>query len=265
MMQTIFKRPESLTTKPFTYCPGCDHGIVHRLIAEVIDELGIRGRTVAVWPIGCSVFGDHFFKVDSILASHGKAPAVATGVARALRLTRKDAVVFTYQGDGDMASIGMGEIVHAANRGELITSIFINNAVYGMTTGQMAPTTLLGQITTTTPTGRDAKTHGSPIHMCELLSTLKAPVYIARVALIDPEHVMLNKKLNAKEVIKKAFQFQMQGRGFTFVEILCACPNNWKKTPMEAEKWVQEAMIPCYLLGEFRVPQNAAEEGGQHA
>ena len=234
------ERPKALVDVPFHYCPGCTHGIVHRLVAEVIDELGVEGKTVGVASVGCSVFSYNYFACDMVQAPHGRAPAVATGIKRA----RPDNVVFTYQGDGDLAAIGMGETVHAAARGENIVAIFINNAIYGMTGGQMAPTTLPGQVTTTSPYGRDPALCGYPIRVSEMLSTLDGPAYIARVSVHDVKHIM-----EAKKAIKKAFEMQIQGKGFALVEVLSACPTNWGMTPQEALKWVEEKMIPYYPLG----------------
>ena len=204
MSKVVFDKPKALSDVPFHYCPGCTHGIVHRLVAEVIDELGIEGNTVGIAPVGCSVFAYNYFECDMIEAPHGRAPAVATGVKRA----RPDTVVFTYQGDGDLAAIGTAETVHSATRGENITIIFINNAIYGMTGGQMAPTTLLGQVTTTSPYGRDAKVQGNPVHVCEMLSTLDGTTYAERVAVDCPKNVMA-----AKKAIKKAFQNQIDKKG----------------------------------------------------
>ncbi len=248
MMNKVFSKPRSLTKIPFTYCPGCHHGIAHRLVAEVLDELNIREDTIGIAPVGCSVFAYLFFDCDMIVAAHGRAPATATGIKRA----KPDNIVFSYQGDGDLASIGTAEIIHAANRGEKITVIFINNATYGMTGGQMAPTTLVGQVTATSPYGRDPKTMGMPIRMCELLSTLNSPSYIARVALTKPVYI-----IRAKKAIKKAFQFQKDGKGFSMVEILSTCPTNWGLSPKEANHWVEEKMIPYYPLGEFKSPEEA--------
>jgi 2-oxoglutarate ferredoxin oxidoreductase subunit beta len=242
-MNKVFSRPKSLVDIPFTYCPGCHHGIIHRLIAEVIDELDIREKTIGVAPVGCSVFAYLFFDCDMIVAAHGRAPATATGIKRA----KPDNYVFSYQGDGDLASIGTAEIIHAANRGEKITVVFVNNAIYGMTGGQMAPTTLEGQITQTSPYGRDSKTMGMPIRMCELLSTLKSPAYISRVALTKPAYIV-----KAKKAIKKAFQFQIDGKGFSLVEVLSTCPTNWGLSPREANEWLDKNMIPYYPLGEFK-------------
>ena len=239
----VFEKPHALTDVPFHYCPGCTHGIVHRLVAETIDELGIEGKTIGIAPVGCSVMAYNYFNCDMIEASHGRAPAVATGVKRAM----PDNVVFTYQGDGDLASIGLCETVSTACRGENITIIFINNAIYGMTGGQMAPTSLLGQVTQTSPYGRDPKTQGYPIRVCELLATLDAPVYLERVTVNSVKNVR-----NAKRAIKKAFQNQVDGKGFSFIEVLSACPTNWGMTPQKALQWIDEAMIPQYPLGVFR-------------
>jgi len=240
--KVVAKMPKSLSGKEFTYCPGCHHGIVHRLVAEVIDELGIAGKTLMVAPVGCSVFAYEFFDLDGTVAPHGRAPAVATGMKRAM----PDRVVFTYQGDGDLASIGTAEIVHAANRGENITTIFINNAVYGMTGGQMAPTTLLGQKTTTTPYGRSAKANGYPIRMSEMLATLEGSTYIERVKVTTPQNV-----IKTKRAIKKAFETQIKGLGFSLIEVLSTCPTNWGMTPVEALKWLDENMEKYYPLGVY--------------
>ena len=225
------------------YCPGCGHGVLHKLIAETIDEFGIQDRAVLVGPVGCSVFMYYYLDVGNISASHGRAPAVATGVKR----VRPDAIVFTYQGDGDLAAIGGNEILHAANRGEPITVFFINNGIYGMTGGQMAPTTPLGQKTTTSPRGRVFGVEGPPMRMCELLATLDGPAYIERVALTDSKQHM-----RARKAVRKAFQNQIDGRGFSFVEILSACPSNWKLTPQEAVRWVEKNMFPIFPLGVFK-------------
>ncbi len=242
-MNKVFTRPKSLADVPFTYCPGCHHGIIHRLIAEVMDELNIRENTIGIAPVGCSVFAYLFFDCDMIVAAHGRAPATATGIKR----SKPENIVFSYQGDGDLASIGTAEIIHAANRGEKITVIFVNNAIYGMTGGQMAPTTLEGQITQTSPYGRDAKTMGLPIRICELLSTLNSPSYISRVALTKPAYI-----IKAKKSIKKAFQFQIDGKGFSLVEVLSTCPTNWGLSPQEANQWLDKNMIAYYPLGEFK-------------
>ncbi|MBE3587980.1 MAG: 2-oxoglutarate oxidoreductase [Thermoanaerobacteraceae bacterium] len=245
MMQKVFARPAALKDIPTHYCPGCTHGIVHRLVAEAIDELAIFDRTIGVAPVGCSVFAYNYFDCDMYQASHGRAPAVATGVKRVL----PDRVVFTYQGDGDLAAIGTGEIVHAAARGEKFTVIFINNAIYAMTGGQMAPTTLLGQKTTTTPGGRDKDINGFPVKMPEMLSVLDGTAYVARVSVHNPANVV-----RAKKAIKRAFQVQMAGLGFSMVEVLSACPTNWGLPPAQALQWLGENMIPYYPLGEFKVP-----------
>jgi len=242
-MQQVFSRPKALTDVAMAYCPGCTHGIAHRLVAEVIDELGVMDRTVGVCPVGCSVFLYEYFECDSIEAAHGRAPAVATGVKRCL----PDRVVFTYQGDGDLAAIGTAEIVHAATRGENITVIFINNATYGMTGGQMAPTTMLGQESTTTPGGRDKARAGYPFKVCELLSPLEGVAYAARVALTSPPNVA-----KAKRAIKTAFQAQLDGKGLSLVEILSTCPTQWGMAPLDAMKHVDSVMVPYYPLGEFK-------------
>jgi len=242
-MKMVAGYPESLTEKQFHYCPGCTHGIIHRLVAEVIDEFGVREETIGVAPVGCSVLAYEYFNVDMHEASHGRAPAVATGIKR----VHPDKVVFTYQGDGDLASIGTAEIVHAANRGELITTIFVNNAIYGMTGGQMAPTTLKEQKTTTSPYGRDSRVAGNPIKISEMLSVLDGPAFIARVSVHAPKHIR-----EAKKAIKKAFQAQLDGKGFALVEVLSTCPTNWGMTPLEAVKWLDENMIPVYPLGTFK-------------
>ncbi|MBE3584666.1 MULTISPECIES: thiamine pyrophosphate-dependent enzyme [Desulfofundulus] len=244
-MKKVFTRPRSLKDIPTHYCPGCTHGIVHRLVAEVIDELEIFDRTIGVAPVGCSVFAYNYFDCDMFQASHGRAPAVATGIKRVL----PDRVVFTYQGDGDLAAIGTGEIVHAAARGEKFTVIFINNAIYAMTGGQMAPTTLLGQKTTTTPYGRDKDINGYPVKISEMLSVLDGTAYVARVSVHDPAHV-----IKARKAIKRAFEVQLAGLGFSLVEVLSACPTNWGLSPAEALKWLAENMIPYYPLGEYKKP-----------
>jgi 2-oxoglutarate ferredoxin oxidoreductase subunit beta len=243
---TIFKRPEALTEVITHYCPGCTHGVIHRLVAESLDELGVRERAVGVAPVGCSVLAYNYFNVDFMEAAHGRAPALATGFKRC----RPDMIVFTYQGDGDLASIGMGEIVHAANRGEKFTTIFVNNAIYGMTGGQMAPTTMPGQKTTTTPAGRDVELFGYPIRIAELLSSLRTPAFIARVAVHTPMHV-----INAKKVIKKAFRLQKEHECYSLVEVLSTCPTNWGMSPDDATKWVASDMQPYYPLGIYKDPE----------
>lgn len=247
----VFDKPKALADVPLHYCPGCTHGIVHRLVAEAIDELGIEGRTVGIAPVGCSVMAYDYFNCDMIEASHGRAPAVATGVKRAL----PDNIVFTYQGDGDLASIGMAETIHSAARNENITIIFINNAIYGMTGGQMAPTSLPGQITQTSPYGRDVNLCGWPIRICELLSELDGPEYLERVAVNSVKNV-----LSAKKAITKAFRNQVEGKGFSLVEVLSSCPTNWGLTPAKALEWVGEKMIPYYPLGVYK-DRTAAKEG----
>ncbi|HEX7712518.1 MAG TPA: thiamine pyrophosphate-dependent enzyme [Bacillota bacterium] len=249
-MEKVFGRPESLRDFPMHYCPGCTHGIIHRLVAEAIDDLHVREKTIGVAPVGCAVMAYNYFNCDFQEAAHGRAPAVGTGIKRVL----PDHVVFCYQGDGDLASIGTAEIVHAANRGEKITVIFINNAIYGMTGGQMAPTTLPGQKTTTCPQGRDVNTMGHPIKMTELLNTLEGPAYLARVSVHNPQHVM-----KAKEAIRKAFEVQIAGQGFAMVEVLSSCPTNWGMAPQEALKWLEANMIPQYPLGVVRAPKEVAK------
>ena len=246
-MKKVFGRPEALTDVPTHYCPGCTHGIIHRLIAEVIDELGVREKTIGISPVGCAVLAYDYFNCDFVEASHGRAPAVATGIKRTL----PDSVVFSYQGDGDLASIGAAEIVHAATRGEKITVIFVNNAIYGMTGGQMAPTTLPGQRTTTSPRGRDVESAGHPIRVAELLSSLSGVAYISRVSATSPANVT-----KAKRAVRKAFETQIQGKGFSLVEFLSTCPINWGMSPLEAMKWIDEKMSVYYPLGDFtRVPE----------
>ena len=245
-MGKIFSKPESLSNAYTHYCPGCTHGIAHRLVAEVIDELGIRGRTVGIAPVGCAVMAYDYFTCDFQEAAHGRAPAMATGMKR----VRPDLMVFTYQGDGDLASIGMGEIVHAANRGEKFTTIFINNAIYGMTGGQMAPTTMPGQRATTAPNGRNVQETGMPIRMCEMLSTLATPGYIARQSLLSPKNIN-----RAKKSIKRAFEYQVAHKCFSLVELISTCPTNWGMTPLDALKWAEEELIPYYPLGEFKQPE----------
>ncbi len=245
-MEIIFTKPESLTRNFTHYCPGCTHGVVHRLVAESLDELGLRERAVGVAPVGCSVLAYNYFNCDFLEAAHGRAPAFATGVKR----VRPDLIVFTYQGDGDLASIGGNEILHAANRGEKFTVIFVNNAIYGMTGGQMAPTTLPGQITTTTPFGRDVEKVGWPIRVAELLSTLRTPSYIARVSAHKPLYAV-----KAKAAIKKAFAYQRDNVCFSLVEVLSTCPTNWGKTPKESTEWLEQNMMPYFRLGELKTPE----------
>ena len=242
--QVIYSRPDSLTDTNTHYCPGCTHGVAHRLVAEVIDEMGLRERMIGVASVGCSVFAYNYFDFDFVQAPHGRAPAMATGVKRVL----PDRVVFTYQGDGDLASIGTAEIVHAAARGENITVIFINNANYGMTGGQMAPTTLPGQRTSTSPSGRDVESAGFPIRAAEMLATLDGASYVVRRSLHDPKNIRL-----AKKAIRTAFEAQVRGLGFSMVELLSICPTNWGMTPEESNHWLQEKMVPYYPLNDFKV------------
>ena len=243
MSEIVFKKPHALTDVPFHYCPGCTHGIVHRLVAEVIDELGVEGNTTGVASVGCSVYSYNYFNCDMVQAPHGRAPAVATGIKRA----QPKNVVFTYQGDGDLAAIGTAETVHAATRGENITVIFINNTIYGMTGGQMAPTTLPGQVTQTTPYGRDVKTAGYPLRICEMLSNVDGVALAQRVTVDSVKNVRA-----AKKAIRKAFEYQMEGLGYTIVEVLSTCPTNWGMSPQAAIKRLQDEMIPYYPLGVYK-------------
>jgi 2-oxoglutarate ferredoxin oxidoreductase subunit beta len=243
-VELVFSRPRSLSDIVTSYCPGCIHGIAHRLIAEVLDELGIRERTVGIAPVGCSVLAYNFFECDFAEAAHGRAPAMATGMKR----TNPDLIVFTYQGDGDLASIGTNELIHAAARGENITTIFINNAVYGMTGGQMAPTTLPGMVTTSSPYGRDVKSQGYPIRVCELVSQLDGAAYVVRRTAYKPAEVQ-----KLRRAIKTAFLVQMAGMGFSLVEVVSNCPTNWGMTPKESLKFVEERMIAYYALGDYKV------------
>ena len=239
----LYIKPEAIKDVSTHYCPGCGHGIVHKLIAEVIDELGIREETVAVAPVGCSVIAYEYFNFDMSEAAHGRAPAVATGIKRAC----PDKFVFAYQGDGDLASIGMAEIIHAANRGENYTTIFINNTIYGMTGGQMAPTTLIGQKTSTTLDGRDQATTGNPIRMCEMMNVLDSPVLIQRTSVHNPANV-----IKTKRAIKKAFEYQLAGKGFTFVEVLSTCPTYWKMTPKQSMDHIGSVVKEVYPIDTFR-------------
>ena len=246
-MAVLFEKTKYLTDKQFHYCPGCNHGIIHRLVAEVIDELSdelnLDGKVVGVAPVGCSVFAYDYFNCDMYEAAHGRAPAVATGIKR----SAKDRLVFTYQGDGDLASIGTAEIVHAAHRGEKICTIFVNNAIYGMTGGQMAPTTLIGMKASTAPKGRIAEEHGYPMHMCEILDQLTAPAYLVRTSCNTPQNV-----IKTKQAIHKAFQNQLDGKGFSMVEIVTNCPTNWGLDPLDSLKFIEEKMLPEYPLGVIR-------------
>lgn len=252
---TVFKKPSALTDAHFHYCPGCTHGIIHRLVAEVIDELGIEGRTIGVAPVGCSVTAYNYFSCDMVQAAHGRAPAVATGLKRA---DAKNNIVFTYQGDGDLAAIGTAETVHSAARGENITIIFVNNAIYGMTGGQMAPTTLPGQTTQTSPYGRDVTVAGYPIRVCEMLSTLDGPAYLERTTVTDVKNVR-----NTKRAIKKAFEYQIEGKGFSLIEVLSTCPTNWGMSPSDAIKWLEDNMMTYYPLGVYK--DKYSEEKGENA
>jgi 2-oxoglutarate ferredoxin oxidoreductase subunit beta len=248
--QKVYTRPESLADTPTHYCPGCTHGVAHRLIAEVLDEMDLREKTIGVAPVGCAVFAYNYFDCDFVEAAHGRAPAMATGVKRVL----PDRIVFTYQGDGDLASIGMAEIMHAAVRGENITVIFINNAIYGMTGGQMAPTSLPGQKTTSSPNGRDVETSGFPVRMSEILATVDGAGYIVRRSLHDPKNIR-----QAKKAIRLAFEAQRRGLGFSMVELLSTCPTNWGLSPIQALQWVEEHMVPIYPLGDYKVVPAVAE------
>ena len=246
----VYERPTGFTDTPTHYCPGCTHGVSHRLVAEVLEEMGVIDKTIGVAPVGCAVFAYNYFDIDFVEAPHGRAPAMATGIKRVL----PDRIVFTYQGDGDLASIGMGEIVHAAARGENLTVIFINNANYGMTGGQMAPTTLPGMKTTSSPLGRDVETQGFPIRMAEMLSTLDGVGYCVRRSLHDPKNIRLSKK-----AIRMAFETQVRGLGFSMVELLSTCPTNWGMTPVESLKFVEQHMVPFYPLGDYKVAAGVAQ------
>lgn len=242
-MTIVYEKSKGLTDAQTHYCPGCTHGIIHKLVAEVMVELGVLDEAIGVAPVGCSVLAYNYFNCDMQEASHGRAPAVATGIKR----VRPENVVFSYQGDGDLASIGTAEVVHAAHRAEKITTIFVNNAIYGMTGGQMAPTTLIGQKATTAPLGRDEKHCGKPLRIAEMLATIDGAKYVARVAVNNPANIR-----KAKKAIKRAFECQIQNKGYAIVEVLSSCPTNWGKTPVDALKWLEENMIPYYPLGTFR-------------
>jgi 2-oxoglutarate/2-oxoacid ferredoxin oxidoreductase subunit beta len=246
----VYQRPESFTAVSTHYCPGCTHGVAHRLVAEVLDEMGLAEKTIGVAPVGCSVFAYNYFDTDYVEAAHGRAPAMATGIKRVL----PDRIVYTYQGDGDLASIGMAEIMHAAGRGENITVIFINNAIYGMTGGQMAPTTLPGQKTTSSPNGRDVELQGYPLKMCEMIATLDGAGYVVRRSLHDPKNIRM-----AKKAIRTAFETQVRSLGFSMVELLSTCPTNWGITPLESLKWVEEHMLPVFPLGDYKISSTVAE------
>ena len=245
-MSVIFQRPVGLVEKETHYCPGCTHGIIHRLVAEVLDELGVLENTVGVAPVGCSVLAYEYFNCDMHEASHGRAPAVATGIKRVV----PENVVFTYQGDGDLASIGTAEIIHAAHRGEKFTTIFVNNAIYGMTGGQMAPTTLIGQKSTTSPLGRTVEQSGMPLRVSEMLATIDGAKYVERVSVDSPGNIR-----KARKAIKKAFECQIAGIGFSIVEVLSTCPTNWGMTPIDSLDWLRDNMMPYYPLGNFRTPE----------
>lgn len=243
-MAVVFQRTKGLTDVESHYCPGCTHGIIHRLVAEVLEELGVLGKSIGVAPVGCSVLAYKYFNMDMQEAAHGRAPAVATGIKR----VHPDKVVFTYQGDGDLASIGTAEIVHAAHRSENITTIFVNNAIYGMTGGQMAPTTLPWQKATTAPTGRDPEHCGMPLKISEMLATIPGASYIERVSVNNPVNIRKTKK-----AIKKAFEYQLENKGFSLIEVLSTCPTNWGISPIESLKWLEENMIPYYPLGNYKI------------
>lgn len=247
-MAIVFEKTKGLTDKETHYCPGCTHGIIHRLVAEVLEELDVLGNAIGVAPVGCSVLAYDYFNVDMHEASHGRAPAVATGIKRALT----DKVVFTYQGDGDLASIGTAEIVHVAHRAEKITTIFVNNAIYGMTGGQMAPTTLIGQKATTCQDGRTQAHSGMPLRVSEMLATIDGAAFVERVSVHNPAAIR-----KAKKAIKAAFECQLRGEGFSIVEVLSTCPTNWGIAPVESLKWLEENMIPYYPLGNLRKPEEA--------
>ena len=249
----VYKRPDALSETLTHYCPGCTHGIIHRLIAEAIDELGIKERTILVAPVGCSVLMYYYYDVDAVEAAHGRAPAMATGLKR----TQPDKVVFTYQGDGDLASIGAAEILHAANRGENICVFFVNNAVYGMTSGQLAPTSLLGQVTTSSPEGRDAKLHGYPMRMAEIIGGLPGAAYVVRRSVHDARTIR-----QAKKAVVTAFKTQLAGLGLSMVEFLSSCPTNWHMSPPDSLAWIRDNMVPYYPLGDFKVADEVLKVTG---
>ena len=242
-MEKVFQRPASLKKEPFRYCPGCGHSIIHRLIAECIDNLGIREKVIGIAPVGCAVFAYDYFNFDMLEVAHGRPPAAATGLKRSL----PDRIIFSYQGDGDLAAIGTAEIIHAANRGENITVFFVNNATYGMTGGQMAPTTLIGQRTTTTPSGRKAQREGYPLRVSELLATIEGASFIARTSLSSYKNI-----LETKKAVEKSFRYQMEEKGFSLVEILSPCPVDWELSPGDALLWIQKEMMSTYPLGTFK-------------
>ncbi len=242
-MKKIFQRPESLKDSPFRFCSGCGHSLIHRLIAECIDKLGIREKTIGIAPVGCAVFAYDYFNIDMIECAHGRPPAVATGLKRSM----PDRVVFSYQGDGDLAAIGTAEIIHAANRGENISVFFVNNATYGMTGGQMAPTTLPGQKTSTTPAGRNIQTEGYPLHVSELLATIEGVSYIARTSVNSFKNLMA-----AEKAIEKSFRYQIEGKGFSLVEILSPCPVDWNLSPKDSLAWIEAELTMVFPLGTFK-------------
>lgn len=242
-LKKVFERPRSFKDIPFRFCPGCGHGLIHRIIAETLDSLRIREKTIGIAPVGCGVFAYDYFNFDILEVAHGRPPAAATGLKRVL----PDRIIFSYQGDGDLAAIGMAEIIHAANRGENITVIFVNNATYGMTGGQMAPTTILGQETTTTPRGRDPKLEGYPLKVSEMLSTLDGPRYIERTAVNCPKNIIRTEK-----AIRKAFENQIDGKGFSLVEVLSPCPTDWGMSPADSSRWIREAMMKVFPLGVYK-------------
>jgi len=246
-MKQVFTRPKALKETPYRFCPGCGHSILHRLVAEVIDEYDIRGKTIGIAPVGCAVFAYDYWNFDVIECAHGRPPAVATALKRVM----PDRVVISYQGDGDLASIGLAEILHAANRGENFTVIFVNNANYGMTGGQMAPTTLAGQKTTTTPSGRDPKLHGYPMPVAELMAQLPGTYFVVRTSLDSVKGV-----LETKKMIKKAIGYQLEGKGFTFVEVLSPCPTDWAMTPEESLRWIKEQMSKTFKIGILKNPHD---------
>jgi|YNPNPStandDraft_1061719.scaffolds.fasta_scaffold17177_5 2-oxoglutarate ferredoxin oxidoreductase subunit beta len=254
--KVVFQRPRALAEAWTHYCPGCTHGIIHRLIAEAIDELGLQERTIIIAPVGCAVLLYDYFEVDAVEAAHGRAPAMATGLKR----TQPDKVVITYQGDGDLASIGAAEILHAASRGENITVFFVNNAVYGMTSGQMAPTTLPGQVTTSSPKGRDVRTHGYPMRMSELIATLPGACYVVRRSVYDARTIR-----QAKKAVVTALRAQLAGLGLSMVEFLSSCPTNWHLSPAEALAWIRDAMVPYFPLGDFKVADALKEMGAERS
>lgn len=247
-MAVIYKRTEALVDVPTHYCPGCTHGIIHKIVAEVIEEMGLTGKAIGVAPVGCSVLAYKYFNCDMHEAAHGRAPAVATGIKR----THPDNFVFTYQGDGDLASIGTAEIVHAAHRGERISTIFVNNAIYGMTGGQMAPTTLIGQKTTTSPAGRTVEHSGRPLRVSEMLATIDGAKFVERVSVDTPANIR-----KAKKAIKECFEVQVKGEGFGIVEVLSTCPTNWGLPPVDALQWLRDNMMPYYPLGNYRNTREA--------